>query len=93
MNLLVDERCGDVVHDFERKELRYCLEEQLRRLRPQEEEILRRRFGLASDGVEMTLEEIGRQYSLTRERIRQIEERALKKLRHPARREKLEPFW
>lgn len=61
-----------------------------------EKKIAKRRFGikfgLGYDRDE-TLNQIGRDYSLSRERIRQIEERVLKKLRHPVRRNKLEPFW
>jgi len=53
-------------------------------LTPREAGILKMRFGLG-DGTEHTLEEVGRSYSLTRERIRQIESKALRKLRHPSR--------
>jgi RNA polymerase primary sigma factor len=60
-------------------------------LNPQEEEILRMRFGIG-DGNERTLEEVGRRFSITRERIRQIETKALSKLRHPSRSRKLRAF-
>jgi len=53
-------------------------------LRPRETDVIKKRFGLKDDR-DMTLEEIGRQYDVTRERIRQIEAKALRKLRHPAR--------
>jgi RNA polymerase primary sigma factor len=53
--------------------------------------VLNLRFGLA-DGYPRTLEEVGKQFSVTRERIRQIEAKALRKLRHPTRLRKLEGF-
>ncbi len=56
-----------------------------------EQEVIQLYFGLGS-GVEMTLEEIGRQFRLTRERVRQIKEKALRKLRHPNKRRKLMPY-
>ncbi len=63
----------------------------MKTLTPREEEVLSKRFGLA-DGTEHTLEEVGRLHSVTRERIRQIESKALRKLRHPSRASKLKPF-
>lgn len=60
-------------------------------LKPREAEVLRLRFGIA-DGSPRTLEEIGREFGLTRERIRQIEDKALRKLRHPSRARKLKDF-
>jgi RNA polymerase primary sigma factor len=63
----------------------------MKTLTPREEEVLAKRFGLA-DGTEHTLEEVGRLHSVTRERIRQIESKALRKLRHPSRAAKLKPF-
>jgi RNA polymerase primary sigma factor len=63
----------------------------LETLTPQEEEIIRMRFGI-EDGSEHTLEEVGRKFSITRERIRQIEAKALCKLRHPSRSRKLRAF-
>jgi RNA polymerase primary sigma factor len=60
----------------------------LRTLTPREEKIIRMRFGM-EDGSEHTLEEVGRSFDVTRERIRQIEAKALRKLRHPSRSEKL----
>jgi len=63
----------------------------MKTLTPREEEVLAKRFGL-SDGTEHTLEEVGRIHNVTRERIRQIESKALRKLRHPSRAAKLKPF-
>ena len=63
----------------------------LRTLTPREEKIVKMRFGL-EDGAEHTLEEVGRSFAVTRERIRQIEAKALRKLRHPSRSRKLKAF-
>ncbi len=63
----------------------------LRTLTPREEKIVKMRFGL-EDGTEHTLEEVGRSFAVTRERIRQIEAKALRKLRHPSRSRKLRSF-
>ena len=60
----------------------------LRTLSPREERIIKMRFGL-EDGSEHTLEEVGLEFAVTRERIRQIEAKALRKLRHPSRSGKL----
>jgi len=71
--------------------LRGRLGEVLHGLTERERRILELRYGL-NDGYPRTLEEVGRQYEVTRERIRQIEAKALRKLRHPTRRRKLEGF-
>ena len=63
----------------------------LHTLSPREEKVVKMRFGL-EDGSEQTLEEVGRSFAVTRERIRQIEAKALRKLRHPARSRKLRAF-
>ncbi|MEO6323855.1 MAG: RNA polymerase sigma factor RpoD [Thermoanaerobaculia bacterium] len=63
----------------------------LKTLTPREEQVLRMRFGVG-DGSEHTLEEVGKSFNVTRERIRQIESKALRKLRHPSRAKKLKPF-
>jgi RNA polymerase primary sigma factor len=63
----------------------------LKTLTPREEKILKMRFGL-EDGSEHTLEEVGQRFAVTRERIRQIEAKALRKLRHPSRSHKLRAF-
>jgi RNA polymerase primary sigma factor len=65
--------------------------EVLKSLSPREEKIIRLRFGL-EDGSEHTLEEVGQNFSVTRERIRQIEAKALRKLRHPSRSFRLKTF-
>jgi RNA polymerase primary sigma factor len=63
----------------------------LRSLTPREEKVIKMRFGL-EDGSEHTLEEVGQSFAVTRERIRQIEAKALRKLRHPSRSRKLKAF-
>ena len=64
----------------------------LKTLTPREEKIIKLRFGLEDDGGEHTLEEVGQNFAVTRERIRQIEAKALRKLRHPSRSHKLRTF-
>ena len=71
--------------------LKEQLVEVLDTLTPREEKVLRLRFGL-DDGRARTLEEVGREFNVTRERIRQIEAKALRKLRHPSRSKKLRDF-
>ena len=71
--------------------LKEQLEEVLESLTPREERVLRLRFGL-DDGRTRTLEEVGQVFGVTRERIRQIEAKALRKLRHPSRSKKLKDF-
>lgn len=71
--------------------LREQLSEVLDTLTPREEKVLRLRFGL-EDGRPRTLEEVGKEFNVTRERIRQIEAKALRKLRHPSRSKKLKDF-
>ena len=71
--------------------LKEQLEDVLNTLTPREKDVLRLRYGL-EDGRERTLEEIGKSFGVTRERIRQIETKALRKLRHPARSKKLKDF-
>lgn len=71
--------------------LREQLEEVMKTLTPREAKVLRLRFGL-DDGKARTLEEVGKQFNVTRERIRQIEAKALRKLRHPSRSKKLKEY-
>jgi RNA polymerase primary sigma factor len=71
--------------------LRESMEEVLGTLTERERDVLRLRFGLA-DGRSRTLEEVGKEFNVTRERIRQIEAKALRKLRHPSRSKKLRDY-
>ena len=71
--------------------LREHIEEVMQTLTPREAKVLKLRFGL-EDGRMRTLEEVGREFDVTRERIRQIEAKALRKLRHPSRSKKLKDF-
>jgi RNA polymerase primary sigma factor len=95
-----DSHLGDFIQDDEASQpseeasytlLREQLEEVLATLTPREEQVLRMRFGL-KDGKPHTLEEVGKEFDVTRERIRQIESKALRKLRHPSRSKKLRDF-
>ena len=95
-----DSHLGDFVQDEEASQpaeaasytmLREQLEEVLKTLTSREEQVLRMRFGL-TDGKAHTLEEVGKEFDVTRERIRQIESKALRKLRHPSRSKKLRDF-
>jgi len=95
-----DSHLGDFIEDSSTENprdsvIRLNLKEQcarvLRTLTPREEKVLRMRFGVG-DGSEHTLEEVGKKFAVTRERIRQIEAKALRKLRHPSRSRKLKSF-
>ncbi len=95
-----DSHLGDFIEDPrvpppDQVAVSLSLIEQIRRvlatLTPREEKVLRMRFGIGERG-EHTLEEVGREFSVTRERIRQIEAKALRKLRHPSRSRKLRCF-
>src|SRR5437588_607676 len=95
-----DSRLGDFIQDTSgvspaEAMIRVNLKEQtasvLRTLNPREERIIKMRFGL-EDGSEHTLEEVGQNFQVTRERIRQIEVKALRKLRHPSRSRRLRAF-
>jgi RNA polymerase primary sigma factor len=72
--------------------LREITNEVLATLTPREEKVIKMRFGLGQNGSEHTLEEVGQHFAVTRERIRQIEAKALRKLRHPSRSRKLKAF-
>jgi len=72
--------------------LREITDEVLATLTPREEKVIKMRFGLGLTGSEHTLEEVGQHFAVTRERIRQIEAKALRKLRHPSRSRKLKAF-
>ena len=72
--------------------LRTITDEVLATLTPREEKVIKMRFGLGNTGSEHTLEEVGQHFAVTRERIRQIEAKALRKLRHPSRSRRLKAF-
>jgi len=95
-----DSHLGDFIEDTSSlspidavimQSLKEHTEKVLKSLTPREEQVLKLRFGIG-DGTEHTLEEVGRTFNVTRERIRQIESKALRKLRHPARAQLLKPF-
>lgn len=95
-----DSHLGDFIEDKQvvspvESMVSLSLKEQVNRvlstLTPREEKVLRLRFGLR-DGCEHTLEEVGQDFAVTRERIRQIEAKALRKLRHPSRSKRLKSF-
>ena len=95
-----DSHLGDLIPDEDASEpseaasfslLREQLEEVLETLAPREKKVLELRFGIV-DGRTRTLEEVGKEFNVTRERIRQIEAKALRKLRHPSRSKKLRDF-
>ena len=81
-----------VIHEVEQKNLREKIDELLTGLNEQEQKVLRMRFGLDDDDPK-TLEEIGKVFGVTRERIRQIEAKAIRKLRHPSRLKQLKNFY
>ena len=88
-----DAHFGDVViHEVEQNNLREKIDEVLTDLSDQEQQVLRMRFGL-DDDTPKTLEEIGKVFGVTRERIRQIEAKAIRKLRHPSRLKLLKNFY
>ena len=95
-----DSTLGDFIEDEKQKSpyevtteqmLKENVEEVLSALSDREAKVLKMRFGL-NDNKMMTLEEVGRKFGVTRERIRQIEAKALRKLKHPSRRKKLQDF-
>lgn len=83
LHLLPDTSLHAVEEEVERKLLAERINEALNTLEPREQRVIRLRFGF--DGRPRLLEEVGREFNLTRERIRQIESKALRKLRHPSR--------
>ena len=96
-----DSHLGDFIEDKSilnpadsvvQSNLREITDEVLATLTPREEKVIKMRFGLGSSGSEHTLEEVGQHFAVTRERIRQIEAKALRKLRHPSRSRKLKAF-
>jgi RNA polymerase primary sigma factor len=90
-DFLVDKRASSPSEAVINLNLREQTAEVLKTLSPREEKIIKMRFGL-QDGSEHTLEEVGQHFAVTRERIRQIEAKALRKLRHPSRSHRLRAF-
>jgi len=90
-DFIVDQRVISPSEAVIRMNLREQTAEVLKTLSPREEKIVKMRFGL-QDGGEHTLEEVGQHFAVTRERIRQIEAKALRKLRHPSRSHRLKTF-
>jgi RNA polymerase primary sigma factor len=90
-DFIVDKRLASPSEAVINLNLREQTAEVLKSLTPREEKIIRMRFGL-QDGSEHTLEEVGQHFAVTRERIRQIEAKALRKLRHPSRSHRLRAF-
>jgi RNA polymerase primary sigma factor len=95
-----DAYLGDIIEDknalappeaASRQLLKDQIDDVLSTLTPRERRIIQLRFGL-EDGVNRTLEEVGKEFNVTRERIRQIEAKALRKLRHPSRSRKLKDY-
>jgi RNA polymerase primary sigma factor len=95
-----DSNIGDFIEDTNlsspvetttKESLRETTGELLSNLSPREAKVLKMRFGIDMN-TDHTLEEVGRQFDVTRERIRQIEAKALRKLRHPSRAHKLQSF-
>ncbi len=90
-DFIIDRRCTSPSEAVINLNLREQTAEVLKTLSPREEKIIKMRFGL-QDGSEHTLEEVGQHFAVTRERIRQIEAKALRKLRHPSRSHRLRAF-
>ena len=90
-DFIQDEGVSEPIEAASYNLLREQLVDVLKTLTPREEQVLRLRFGL-DDGHPRTLEEVGKEFDVTRERIRQIESKALRKLRHPSRSKKLKDF-
>ncbi len=90
-DFLIDKRVTSPSEAVINLNLREQTAEVLKTLSPREEKIIKMRFGL-QDGSEHTLEEVGQHFAVTRERIRQIEAKALRKLRHPSRSHRLKTF-
>ncbi len=90
-DFIADDKQASPYDSTSKQMLTENVEEVLKALSDREAKVLRMRFGLAGNRT-MTLEEVGREFGVTRERIRQIEAKALRKLKHPSRRKKLQDF-
>jgi len=91
-DLIEDQRASEFTEDLLKADLRKAIDESLKHLTPREEKVIKMRFGLGPAGREYTLEEVGDYFAVTRERVRQIEARALAKLQSPSRGARLAPF-
>jgi RNA polymerase primary sigma factor len=91
-SFIEDRRSANPAETAITNNLRELTEDVLSTLTPREKEIIKMRFGLDQSGEERTLEEVGKHFNVTRERIRQIEAKALAKLRHPMRSRRLRAF-
>jgi len=91
-SFIEDRRSANPAETAITNNLRELTEDVLSTLTPREKEIIKMRFGLDQSGEERTLEEVGKHFNVTRERIRQIEAKALAKLRHPSRSRRLRAF-
>ncbi|MDR0449432.1 MAG: RNA polymerase sigma factor RpoD [Rickettsiales bacterium] len=92
MEIIADENARDPFHSAVQKNIRQVFTKLLAELTPTEENVLRQRYGMNTNRT-LTLEEVGEHVGVTRERIRQIQEKAIQKLRHPTRARKLRSFY
>ncbi|MFY9573934.1 MAG: sigma-70 family RNA polymerase sigma factor, partial [Blastocatellia bacterium] len=90
--LIEDKSVAGFSEELINSDLRDALHDALKHLTPREEKVLKMRFGLGNAGREHTLDEVGSHFGVTRERVRQIEAKALFKLQHPSRSSKLKTF-
>ena len=90
--LIEDKSVGGFSEELINSDLRDAINDAMKHLTPREEKVLKMRFGLGHSGREHTLDEVGGYFGVTRERVRQIEAKALFKLQHPSRSSKLKTF-
>jgi len=91
INSISDEKATNQEEAADKQTLRELTEQVLSLLSPREADILRKRFGIG-EKKDFTLEEIGKEYSISRERVRQIQDKSLRKLKHPSRSRELKKF-
>jgi RNA polymerase primary sigma factor len=91
-DLIEDKSVSGFSEELINADLREAINDALKHLTPREEKVLKMRFGLGHTGREHTLDEVGSYFGVTRERVRQIEAKALFKLQHPSRSSKLKTF-